>query len=48
MKPLKDKLEGYHSLPPDISQAKVKVEEAKGQLETLEKQLSVSIDTLHL
>lgn len=48
MKPMKRKLEGYHSLPPDISQAKVKVEEAKMQLEMLEKQLSVSIDTLHL
>lgn len=48
MKPMKRKLEGYHSLPPDISQAKVKVEEAKMQLEMLEKQLSVSIDTIHL
>lgn len=48
MKPIKSKLEGYHSLPPDISQARVKVEEAKMQLEMLERQLSVSIDTLHL
>ncbi|XP_020625872.1 HAUS augmin-like complex subunit 1 [Orbicella faveolata] len=48
MKPIKSKLEGYHSLPPDISQARVKVEEAKMQLELLEKQLSISIDTLHL
>jgi len=48
IKPIKDKLEGYHSLPPDISQARVKVEEAKMQLEMLEQQLSISIDTLHL
>ncbi|KAJ7389589.1 HAUS augmin-like complex subunit 1 [Desmophyllum pertusum] len=32
MKPIKTKLEGYHTLPPDISQARVKVEEAKMQL----------------
>lgn len=48
MKPIKAKLDGYNSLPPDIYQAKVKVEEAKMQLELLERQLSMSIDTLHL
>ncbi|XP_068741555.1 HAUS augmin-like complex subunit 1 [Montipora capricornis] len=48
IKPVKDKLEIYHSLPPDISQARVLVEEAKAQLEMLERQLSINIDTLHL
>ncbi|KAK2550291.1 HAUS augmin-like complex subunit 1 [Acropora cervicornis] len=48
IKPVKEKLEVYHSLPPDISQARVMVGEAKMQLEMLERQLSVSIDTLHL
>ncbi|XP_015765763.1 PREDICTED: HAUS augmin-like complex subunit 1 [Acropora digitifera] len=48
IKPVKEKLEVYHSLPPDISQARVMVGEAKMQLEMLERQLSLSIDTLHL
>ncbi|KXJ22669.1 HAUS augmin-like complex subunit 1 isoform X1 [Exaiptasia diaphana] len=46
-KPLKDKLEIYQDLPPDLSLAKVKVEEAKLQLARLEEQLSSNINMLH-
>ena len=47
LKPLKSKLDTYHSLPPNISLAKVKLEEAKRQLESLEEQLTTNIDSMH-
>ncbi|XP_048583757.1 HAUS augmin-like complex subunit 1 [Nematostella vectensis] len=47
-KPLKAKMDTYQSLPPDISLARVKVEEAKRELEKLEKQLSANINLLHI
>ncbi|XP_031566759.1 HAUS augmin-like complex subunit 1 [Actinia tenebrosa] len=47
-KPLKNKLESYQNLPPDLSLAKVKVEEAKRELARLEQQLSSNIDMLHI
>lgn len=47
LKPLKSKLETYHSLPPDISLAKVKVEEVKRELAALEEQLTKNIDSMH-
>jgi len=48
LKPIRLKLEGYHSLPPDVALAKVKIEEAKRQLEQLENQLQSDIDVLGL
>lgn len=48
MKPLKQKLESYQSLPPDITLAKVKIEERKRELERMEKQMQSDIDLLCL
>lgn len=47
LKPLKSKLETYHSLPPDLSLVKVKLEEAKRELTALEKQLTKNIESMH-
>lgn len=47
LKPMKSKLETYNSLPPDLSLAKVKLEEAKRELAALEEQLTKNIDSLH-
>ncbi|CAB3984523.1 HAUS augmin-like complex subunit 1 [Paramuricea clavata] len=47
LKPLKSKLDTYHSLPPDISLAKVRLEEARRELQSLEEQLTRNIDSMH-
>ncbi|XP_046854163.1 HAUS augmin-like complex subunit 1 [Xenia sp. Carnegie-2017] len=47
LKPLKTKLDNYHSLPPNMSLAKVKLEEARIELETLEEQLTKDIEQIH-
>lgn len=46
--PLKSKLQTYHSLPPNISLTKVKIEELKHELTRLETELSRKIDLTHM
>ncbi|XP_022104709.1 HAUS augmin-like complex subunit 1 isoform X2 [Acanthaster planci] len=46
--PLKSKLDSYHNLPPDISLAKVRIEEAKRELGKMEAELSRNIDMMHM
>ncbi|XP_038077648.1 HAUS augmin-like complex subunit 1 [Patiria miniata] len=46
--PLKSKLDSYHNLPPDISLAKVRIEEAKRELGRMEAELSKNIDMMHM
>lgn len=46
--PLKSKLQTYHSLPPDVSLTKVKIEELKQELARLESELSRRIDLMHM
>lgn len=45
---LKAKLDSYHALPPDISLARVKIEEVKAELASLEAELAQCIDLMHL
>lgn len=45
---LKAKLDSYHALPPDHSLARVKVEEAKTELASLESELAQHIDLMHM
>jgi len=45
---VKVKLDAYKALPPDVSLARVKVEEAKRELARLEKEIMDHIDPLHL
>jgi HAUS augmin-like complex subunit 1 len=42
------KLDSYHALPPDLSLAKVKVEETKQELTELEAELAQHIDLMHI
>ncbi|XP_033125195.1 HAUS augmin-like complex subunit 1 [Anneissia japonica] len=44
--PLKSKLDSYHCLPPNVSLTKVKIEEAKQELESLEAELARNIDAM--
>lgn len=46
--PLKSKLDSYRSLPPNISLARVKIEEMRRELATVEAELSKNIDLMHL
>ncbi|XP_013389907.1 HAUS augmin-like complex subunit 1 isoform X2 [Lingula anatina] len=46
--PLRLKLDGYHRLPPNISMAKVKIEEVKRDLAVLEAELAKRIDSMHM
>ncbi|XP_072167164.1 HAUS augmin-like complex subunit 1 [Diadema setosum] len=46
--PLRAKLESYNDLPPNVSLAKVKIEEAKRELASLEAELSRNIDMMHM
>ncbi|KAL5005139.1 hypothetical protein ScPMuIL_018595 [Solemya velum] len=46
--PLKSKLQSYHSLPPDTSLTKVKIEEVRQQVAALEAELSKKIDLMHM
>eukprot|EP00794_Sanderia_malayensis_P009813 gene9813-10820_t len=48
VKTLKTRLAGFHSLPPDMLLARVKVEEAKQELALLEKELYSDIQILNL
>lgn len=42
------KLDSYHALPPDLSLARVKVEETKQELANLEAELTQHIDLMHI
>ncbi|ESO08727.1 hypothetical protein HELRODRAFT_168641 [Helobdella robusta] len=44
---VKQKLNAFHSLSPDSKLAKVELEEAKRELESIEKKLSSHIDFIH-
>ncbi|XP_033634493.1 HAUS augmin-like complex subunit 1 [Asterias rubens] len=46
--PLKSKLDSYHNLPPDVSLARVKIEEAKRELGRMEAELSRNIDLMRM
>ncbi|KAL3865759.1 hypothetical protein ACJMK2_043116 [Sinanodonta woodiana] len=46
--PLKAKLDAYHSLPPDISLAKVKLEEIRQQVAALDAEITKRIDLMHM
>lgn len=46
--PKRSKLQTYHSLPPDVSLTKVKVEELKQKLVSMEAELSKKIDLMHM
>ncbi|OWF34867.1 HAUS augmin-like complex subunit 1 [Mizuhopecten yessoensis] len=48
MAPLKGKLQTYHSLPPDISLTKVKLEEMKREVDMLESEVCKNIDLMHI
>lgn len=48
MAPLKGKLQTYHSLPPDISLTKVKLEELKREVDLLESEVCKNIDLMHI
>lgn len=48
LSPLKTKLQTYHSLPPDVSLTKVKIEELRQELARLEAELSRRIDLAHM
>lgn len=48
LEPLKRKLKNYHDLPPDISQAKVKIAELTQKVASLEAELSKKIDSMRL
>ena len=48
LSPLKTKLKTYHSLPPDVSLTKVKIEELRQELSRLEAELSRRIDLAHM
>ncbi|XP_060085907.1 HAUS augmin-like complex subunit 1 [Ylistrum balloti] len=48
MAPLKAKLQTYHSLPPDISLTKVKLEELKREVDMLESEVCKNIDLMHM
>lgn len=48
LQPMKAKLDSYQDLPWDLSLAKVKVEEAKQELATLETELGKHINVMHL
>ncbi|ESO92361.1 hypothetical protein LOTGIDRAFT_162667 [Lottia gigantea] len=45
--PLKSKLQSYHDLPPDLTQARVKIEELRRQVSLLEEELSSKINMIH-
>jgi len=45
---VKSKLDSYHELPPDISLAKVKIEEAKRELASLQAELSSFVDLTNM
>lgn len=44
----RSKLDSYHTLPPDLSLAKVKVEEAKQELAMIEAELDKQMDLIHM
>ncbi|XP_074651251.1 HAUS augmin-like complex subunit 1 [Tubulanus polymorphus] len=46
--PLNKQLDSYCSLPPDMSSAKVKIEELKRDIESVESALSDAIDQMHI
>ncbi|XP_025077934.1 HAUS augmin-like complex subunit 1 [Pomacea canaliculata] len=48
LKPMKQKLQNYHDLPPDISQAKVKVAELRQRVRELEAEMARRIDLMRL
>ncbi|CAH1797389.1 unnamed protein product [Owenia fusiformis] len=48
LEPLRARMSSYQSLPPDVPLAKVKLEELRREIETLERQLYQNIDTIHL
>ena len=48
MAPMMVKLDSYHSLPPDVALATVRLEEAKRELSSLEVELSKNIDLMHM
>ncbi|CAD5125620.1 DgyrCDS13822 [Dimorphilus gyrociliatus] len=48
LEPLKSKLSAYKELPPDITLLRIKVEETKRKVESLEKEISEKIGSLQL
>ncbi|XP_050403895.1 HAUS augmin-like complex subunit 1 [Patella vulgata] len=46
--PLRAKLQSYHDLPPDLVEARVKIEEMRRQVTLLEEDLSSKINMMHL
>jgi len=48
LQPMRAKLDSYQDLPPDVSLAKVKVEEAKAELAVIEAELTKHMDLMYI